>query len=90
MLDPDEETNNTSTMSESISINPQQNKEKCFSCDICGKYFIGKTDVTNHKTIHNGEKPFSCDLCDASFAQKSNLTKHSMKHLGLRPFSCDL
>lgn len=34
-----------------------------FGCEICGRIFNKKCNMTKHLMIHNGEYPFECWLC---------------------------
>ncbi|XP_042885743.1 zinc finger protein 135-like [Penaeus japonicus] len=62
--------------------------EKPYECEVCGKDFAHKGDLTRHLRIHTGEKPFRCTTCDKSFAHKSNLTQHHRRHTGEKPYEC--
>ncbi|XP_049819974.1 zinc finger protein 260 isoform X6 [Aethina tumida] len=56
-------------------------QEKKYSCEICGKTFRQKYEVTAHLRSHN--KPtFQCDICSKMFVHKSHLNTHRRKHLG--------
>ena len=63
---------------------------KPFACDICGKSFKAKSNMTTHRRIHTGEKPYECEICKQTFSRSSNLADHYRIHTGEKPFSCDL
>jgi KRAB domain-containing zinc finger protein len=50
--------------------------DKPFACDICGKSFKTKLNMTNHRRIHTGEKPYECELCKKTFCHSSSLADH--------------
>jgi uncharacterized Zn-finger protein len=64
-------------------------RKRPFSCNICNKSFIYRSNIENHIRVHTGERPFSCDICKKSFAQLTNLNTHMRVHSGERPFSCE-
>ncbi|XP_061614969.1 zinc finger protein OZF-like isoform X1 [Phyllopteryx taeniolatus] len=62
--------------------------EKPFSCSVCAKDFIKKSQIDRHMRIHTGEKPFSCSVCNKPFIEKSHMDRHMRIHTGEKPFSC--
>lgn len=62
-----------------ISINHL--KTKVGNCEICGKEFISKDNLKEHRFIHLNVKPFSCDLCEKTFRNKCMMTRHKRSHL---------
>lgn len=53
-------------------------------CDLCGKKFCNKNDVTrHHKTVHLGIKKYVCTVCKKPFSNSSNLESHFRIHTGL-------
>ncbi|XP_066936056.1 zinc finger and BTB domain-containing protein 49-like [Clytia hemisphaerica] len=49
---------------------------KPFQCDICGKGFEKKENLTRHIRVHTNDRIYSCDLCGKSYTDGSSLKKH--------------
>ena len=43
-------------------------------CDVCPLSFWYKSQLTNHKFIHDGQKPFQCDYCEKTCITADDLT----------------
>ncbi|XP_054628561.1 zinc finger protein OZF-like isoform X2 [Dunckerocampus dactyliophorus] len=65
-------------------------KQKPFTCSLCGKIFSHKSNMFRHIKAHNEAQPSSCSLCGKIFSTKSNMLKHKKRHTGEKPYSCSL
>ncbi|XP_013164365.1 PREDICTED: zinc finger protein 546-like [Papilio xuthus] len=50
--------------------------EKNYECKDCGKMFLMKYELNNHRIKHKTEKNFVCDVCSKQFKSKPGLLKH--------------
>jgi len=57
-------------------------------CEVCGKAFSSKSNLTAHRKIHSGERPFECAVCQKKFRQKAHLQKHETTHSSATPYQC--
>ena len=67
-----------------VTMHGEQGK---FSCKICGKQFIFKSDCLRHEEIHNSENLYLCTHCGKSFKTKDYLSGHIQMHKNLS-FPC--
>ncbi|GFS13761.1 zinc finger protein 91 [Elysia marginata] len=64
--------------------------EKPWKCDVCGKGFGLKQNLSRHKRVHSGEKPYKCNVCGKAFNQSSTLSSHNRIHSGGKTYKCDV
>ncbi|KPJ17536.1 Zinc finger protein 93 [Papilio machaon] len=50
--------------------------EKNYKCNDCGKMFLTKYELNNHRVKHKTEKNYVCDVCSKQFKSKPGLSKH--------------
>ena len=62
--------------------------DKLHDCDVCGKSFTQKSNLTQHMLIHTGDKQHICGTCGTSFTQKNSLTQHMLIHTGDEQHIC--
>ncbi|XP_050395796.1 gastrula zinc finger protein XlCGF26.1 [Patella vulgata] len=65
-------------------------KDRPFACDECGKCYVTKGVLGQHKMTHRGHKPHTCPECNRGFYNKGHLNKHLLIHKGERPFPCNM
>ncbi|ESO12194.1 hypothetical protein HELRODRAFT_62097 [Helobdella robusta] len=51
-----------------------------YSCKICFKSFMSKSNLDRHLRLHTGFKPYHCSKCNKSFTRKDHLTSHQSNH----------
>lgn len=64
------------------------NVVKSYQCDECGRAFIIKQHLLQHKKKCRSFR-FQCNECKNVFAQKSHLLAHKLIHEGVKSYECD-
>eukprot|EP00795_Rhopilema_esculentum_P010903 gene10903-19734_t len=57
-------------------------KEKAFTCNLCGKSFDKNHSLTRHLKIHTDQRPYQCEICSKTFRASFNLDYHKRTHIG--------
>lgn len=63
-----------------VLLNQEQEPDRPFVCDMCGRKFIRATHLRRHVRIHTGEKPFACHICGRRYARGDYLRAHIQAH----------
>ncbi|XP_019544498.3 zinc finger protein 260 [Aedes albopictus] len=59
------------------------------TCQVCGKQFTARKNLTRHLMIHTGELPYKCEFCDRAFRQAGDLKDHIRSHTKEKPYMCN-
>ena len=73
-----------------LSLTTMMDAIKPFACNVCGKSFQQKANMTTHRRIHTSEKPYNCEICQKAFNQSSSLARHKMIHTEEKPYECEI
>ncbi|XP_053637389.1 uncharacterized protein [Cherax quadricarinatus] len=71
------------------SADDQDDEEnKPFKCNICGKGFKLKGGLMQHERTHSTDRPYVCPDCGKLFRQPTHLQQHIRIHTGDKPYDC--
>lgn len=61
-----------------------------YTCELCGKGFFKKTELTRHKPTHSNATPYKCPKCGLGFKIPKTLKRHIRNvHVAQRSHTCD-
>lgn len=58
------------------------------TCQVCGKKFVGKSNLVDHLRYHANVKLFKCHYCGKQFVQSGTLKCHLRTHTQEKPYKC--
>ncbi|XP_017491877.1 PREDICTED: transcription factor grauzone-like [Rhagoletis zephyria] len=65
-----------------------KNKDKVFTCEVCGGEYKSKAAVANHMLGVHPKKIYPCDVCNKNFKKAFRLKEHMAQHTGERNYKC--
>lgn len=58
-------------------------------CTVCGKKYLTRDGLRQHKRLHSQEKTHKCQTCDKKFLTTYELRTHERRHSDLKAFTCE-
>lgn len=83
------ESQSSPASSDGLDDNDEE-EDKGYECEECGKSFSTAFKLKRHSYIHSGQQKFKCDKCDKKFLRAYNLKKHMRSHAGVKAFQCSV
>ncbi|XP_050680676.1 zinc finger protein OZF-like [Leptidea sinapis] len=68
----------------------KENRERCFTCEHCGKKFFTKRTLKTHVAKCHSDRRYICQICNYPFTDKYNLSKHMLIHEGIKLYKCEV
>ncbi|XP_041829473.1 zinc finger protein 646 isoform X1 [Melanotaenia boesemani] len=78
---------NMPSLLEHMDVHYQQEDERKFTCDKCGRGYRHAGSLTNHKKTHEVGS-FQCTICGKENSNASALKSHLRNHTSLKKYSC--
>ena len=72
----------------SINHNEDDEENKPFKCNVCGKGFKLRSGLQQHERTHSSDRPYVCHDCGKLFRQPTHLQQHMRIHTGEKPYDC--
>ena len=65
-----------------FSLHQYIHKDGQFECNMCGAYFLFKSQLEHHMVSHHETREYKCQepFCEKDFTHKSDLVKHEHTH----------
>lgn len=68
--------------------NDDDEENKPFKCNVCGKGFKLRSGLQQHERTHSSDRPYVCPDCGKLFRQPTHLQQHMRIHTGEKPYDC--